>query len=50
MTIYSLDILLSLSHLGEGKYPTQAHSSHPVSPKRGGKNQEALVKFTFGEA
>ena len=39
MTIYSLDILLSLSHLGEGKYPTQAHSSHPVSPKRGGKNQ-----------
>lgn len=38
---------LALAFLsGEEKYPTAAHSSHLILPKRGGKKTETLVKFT----
>ena len=35
----------SLTYLGEGIYPTPAHSSHPVPPKIGGCVCETIVKF-----
>lgn len=35
----------SLAHLGEGKHPTLAFSSHPVPPKWR-KNQRSIMKLT----